>query len=490
MPVTRREFLTLSGLAAASALLTACVPGRALPGAPPPPAGPWPAGPDATWPALSRLTFGPRLDERAHAAAIGQDAWIEEQLAPESLADAEAEWRVRHFDTPGMDTSILFDVREETVRRELQQVTLLRAVYSRRQLYEIIVDFWSDHFSISTHKGTCAWLKTIDDRAVIRPQALGSFRDLLWASMHSPAMLVFLDNQENYKDGSNENYARELLELHTLGVGAGYTQQDVQEVARCLTGWTVDRGLFRGQFQFDAGRHDAGAKRVLGQAIPAGGGAQDGERVHALVLAHPALPHFIARKLVQRLVADDPPAALVAAAAATFTRTQGDIKAVLRTILHGAAFATAPPKIKRPLHYVAGALRQLAAETDAAPALLTALAAMGQPLFQWPRPDGFPDTAAAWQANLFPRWQFALALATGALPGVTIDLRALLRVAGPAGAATMAAVLDHFSTRLLGRPLPRPAVEALLPHLGQDTDDTGLQAAVAVLLAGPAYQWR
>ncbi len=175
--------------------------------------------------------------------------------------------RVRRFDTLVMDNSIIFGVQEENVRRELQQAALLRAIYSRRQLYEVMVDFWSDHFSISTLKGDCAWLKTIDDREVIRPHALGNFGELLWASMHSPAMLHYLDNQENHAGGPNENYARELLELHTLGVTAGYTQRDVQEVARGLTGWTVDDHLFRGQFRFTPEQHDDGAKTVLGHTI-------------------------------------------------------------------------------------------------------------------------------------------------------------------------------------------------------------------------------
>ena len=490
MPPTRREFLTLAGLATAAALLAGCMPGAPLaePSAP----APWPAGSDPAWAALNRLTFGPRPAERARVAAIGLDAWIEEQLAPAALPDAEAEWRVRRFDTLSMDTSVLLDVREENVRRELQQATLLRAVYSRRQLYEVMVEFWSDHFNISTLKGGCAPLKTIDDRAVIRPHALGTFRDLLAATMHSPAMLVYLDNQENHAGRPNENYARELMELHTLGVGSGYTQHDVQEVARCLTGWTVDEGLFRGQFRFAPETHDDGAKQVLGQAIAAGGGAGDGAHVCDLLLAHPALPGFIAHKLVRRLVADEPPPALVAAAATTFTRTRGDITAVLRTILHAGEFRAAPPKLKRPLPYVAGALRQLAAETDGGPALLDYLARMGQPLFQWAMPDGFPDATAAWTGNLLARWQFALALVSGTLPGTTVDLPALARAAGLANTGTLDATLDRFSTLLWGAP-PRgqaawPA--ALRDLLSRVDDATRLPAVVAVLLAAPQYQWR
>jgi uncharacterized protein (DUF1800 family) len=487
MQLTRRQFLTLSGVAAASALLASCSPARTLAGRVAGP-GPWPDGGDPAWRALSRLTFGPRADERERAAEIGLDAWIEEQLAPERIADVEATLRVRRFDTLAMDTSMIFGVREDTAIRELQQAALLRAIYSRRQLYEVMVDFWSDHFSISALKGDCAWLKSIDDREVVRPHALGNFGDLLWASMRSPAMLIYLDNQENHAGNPNENYARELLELHTLGVTGGYTQRDVQEVARCLTGWTVDDRLFRGRFRFVPDRHDDGAKTVLGQAIPAGEGERDAERVFELLMAHPATPRFVARKLARRLVADEPPETLVAAAAATFARTRGDITSVLRTILHSAEFAAAPPKLKRPLHYVAGALRQLDAETDGGPALLDSLAAMGQPLFQWPTPDGFPDHTVAWSGALLARWRLSLALAGNEIPGTTIDAPALV---GASGARTPAETFDRMGALLLGAaPVPalRNRVLAALSAAGGEDDMTA--AIAAAIVASPAYQWR
>jgi Protein of unknown function (DUF1800)/TAT (twin-arginine translocation) pathway signal sequence len=486
MQLTRRHFLTLSGVATASALLASCSPARTLAGRAEGP-GPWPVGGDPAWRALSRLTFGPRADERARAREIGLDAWIEEQLAPERIADVEARLRVRRFDTLTMDTSIVFGVKEENTRRELQQATLLRAVASQRQLYEIMVDFWSDHFSISALKGDCAWLKTIDDREVIRPHALGNFGDLLWASMRSPAMLIYLDNQENHAGRPNENYARELMELHTLGVTAGYTQRDVQEVARCLTGWTVDDQLYRGQFRFTPERHDDNAKTVLGQMIPPGGGARDAERVFDLLMAHPATPRFVAHKLVRRLVADESPAALVAAVAATFARTRGDIKAMLRTILHSAEFVAAPPKLKRPLHYVAGALRQLDAATDGGAALLDSLAAMGQPLFQWPTPDGFPDHIAAWDGALLARWRFALALARNEIPGAAIDVSSLVDASS---ARTPSAIFDRLGLLLLGA-APAPATrDQVLAALRTADGQDDATAMIAAIIASPAYQWR
>ncbi len=485
MQLTRRQFLAASGIAGAAALLAACSPARRLAGRADGP-GPWPEGDDAAWRALSRLTFGPRADERAHAATVGLDAWIEEQLAPDQIDDREVALRVRRFDTLSMDSSIVFGTREDTAIRELQQATLLRAVYSKRQLYEVMVEFWSDHFSISSLKGECAWLKTIDDRETIRPHALGSFGDLLWASMRSPAMLIYLDNQENHAGSPNENYARELMELHTLGVTAGYTQRDVQEVARCLTGWSVDARLRRGQFRFFAEQHDDGAKSVLGASIPAGGGAGDAERVFDLLMNHPATPGFIAAKLVRRLVSDDPPAALVGRAAATFARTRGDIAAVLRTILHSAEFAAAPPKLKRPLHLVAGALRQLDAETTGGRPLLAALAEMGQPLFQWPTPDGFPDRSAAWSGALLARWKFALALAQNAIPRTRIDLAAL---AAAAGDGAPAQVFDRLGALLLGS-APPPALRDQVLGALRSSGEVEPPAMIAAILASPAYQWR
>lgn len=496
MAPTRRKFLTVGGLAAAAALLSSCAPslsplldrGADLAGLvddsqPPPELAP--AGSYA-WRVLSRTTFGPRPAERARAAQIGVADWIEEQLAPESIADARCDVRLLPLETLHLDRSTLFDVHADAARGELQQAALLRAIHSRRQLYEVMVDFWSDHFSISTLKGTCAWLKTLDDREVIRPHAMGCFADLLRASMRSPAMLTFLDNVDNRAGRPNENYARELLELHTLGVDAGYSQHDVGEVARCLTGWCVDSGLWLGTYRFRADLHDDQPKQLLDIKIPAGAGAVDGDMVCEAILHHPALSRFLARKLARRFVADEPAPALVERAAAAFRASNGEIKPMLHTILVSPELASAPPKLKRPLDFVAGALRQLDAR-GGEQHTLDALARMGQPLFQWPSPDGFPDHAAAWSGNLLPRWQFALALAGGATGGPALDMQSL-----PAwrSAADMATLLDRLAMLLLNAPLPGTARDALGRELGPIVDEDSARAAVAVLLASPQYQWK
>lgn len=490
MSVSRRQFLTLSGISAASLALGACAPVRSVVnsarGGDASPISPF-TPTDETWRVLSRTTFAPRPDELAHATAIGLDAWLEEQLAPDTLDDLSCDLRTRGIDTLWMDTDLILIVRQDAVKQDLQQATLLRAIYSRRQLYQVMVEFWSDHFNISQDKLDCAWLKTIDDREVIRPHALGNFYDLLWASMHSPAMLHYLDNQENYSGSPNENYARELLELHSLGVDAGYTQQDVRGTARSLTGWGVNSKWRRGRFEFDPAQHDEDAKLVLGVSFPANGGQADGERLFDAIRAHPATPRFIAGKLIRRFVSDDPPAPLIEKTAQAFTVSRGDIKATLCTIFQSAEFRTTKGglKYKRPLHLVAGALRHLNVETDARSPLLGYLASMGQPLFQWAMPDGFPDRVAAWENNLLSRWQFALALASDEIRGTTVNWSQL-----QFDNSTLSEAFNSLSTLLLGNTLPKTALDALTQILGDIPQEKFTQVATAILISSPPYQWR
>lgn len=491
--LNRREFFKIAGGMVAATALAGCSPAQGLlPPLYPEPAT-WPAEPTtAAWRALNRITFGPRLEDRQRAAEIGLAAFIEEQLAPDTLADMPPgpylAWR--RLETLHLDAPDLFDGAEEAVTQELQKATLLRAIYSGRQLAEIMVDFWSNHFNIAQTKGDCAWLKTVDDREVIRPHALGNFKELLYASSHSPAMLIYLDNQENYAGNPNENYARELLELHTLGIEGGYTQKDVQELARCLTGWTVKDHFYRGQFEFQVNQHDDGPKQILDVSLPAGSKQAGGEQIIERLAAHPATARFIATKLVRRFIADRPPQALVQRAAQTFLQSQGDIKAVLRAILLSPDFLDEPAaghapslKLKRPLEFMASALRQLYAQTDTGPALLQYLAEMGQPLFQWPTPDGYPDYAEAWSGTLLARWRFALALAQGQIPGVQVDLPGLV-AAAPGEAPEQR--LAQLAALLLGQPLDLATARQLVQT--HQLDSEPLMAAT--LLGSPAFQWR
>ncbi len=488
--MNRRQFLAIGGIASASLVLGACAPARAIvqqargnDGALLLPT----RVTDETWHALSRMTFAPRADELVRAKELGLDAWTEEQLAPETLDDWDCELRTRGLDTLWMEPDLILNVRQDAAKQELQQATLLRAVYSRRQLYETVVEFWSDHFNIAQDKFDCAWLKTVDEREVIRKHAFGNFYEMLWASMRSPAMLHYLDNHENFSHAPNENYARELLELHSLGVEAGYTQRDVRETARALTGWTVNQSWRRGRFEFDAGIHDNAEKIVLGVHLPAHGGESDGQRVFDALGAHPALPKFIARKLARRFVADEPPASLVEKTARAFSESRGDIKTTLRAMLFSDEFRSAPPKYKRPLQLVAGALRQLKVETNARAALLRHLAKMGQPLHQWDMPDGFPDRAEAWQNNLLARWQFALALASDEIQGTRVNWAQLQNIAGD---GSLRDALRNFSLLLLGAELPKTNLDTLAEMFRRVPQEKNVPFALAVLIASPQYQWR
>jgi uncharacterized protein (DUF1800 family) len=450
--------------------------------------------PDAVFHLLVRAGYGPWPGEPDEVRARGCADWIEEQLHPEGIEDTACELRARRFESTHLPPGDAFEFKRPVILRELARATLLRAVYSRRRLKETMVGFWSDHLNVDTSKGACAWLKPTDDREVIRPHALGSFRELLRASATSPAMLVYLDGKENRVGAGggrpNENYARELMELHTLGVHGGYTQGDVMEAARALSGWHLREGKewHRGKVEFRAADHDDGEKTVLGKRIPSGGGEGDIDLLLGILCAHPATARFVAGKLCRRLVADDPPAALVERAAAAFRAADLDIRALVRTVLLSEEFAASRgAKVKRPLHFVVGALRGLAADTHAHPGLLDFLARLGQAAFQYPTPDGYPDEPEPWMGTLLWRWNFALSLATGRVPETRVDLASLVDAAG--GEASVKSPAD-LAPLFLGRTATAAERSAIGGHArgplsaGRDRFAEG----VGLLLASPAFQ--
>jgi uncharacterized protein (DUF1800 family) len=324
------------------------------------------------------------------------------------------------------------------VALDLSEAKLLRAIYNERQLAELLDDFWFNHFNVYLDKGADRYLVTGYERDAIRPHVLGKFRDLLEATAKSPAMLFYLDNWQSAgpdvrqgrpqaRRGLNENYARELMELHTLGVNGGYTQKDVTEVARCFTGWTIDRPLLGGPFFFDARRHDDGEKLVLGVVIPPGGGVLDGEKVLDILARRPATAHLVSRQLAQRFVADDPPQALVDRMADTFLKTDGDIRQVLETMLHSGEFWSVGAyrsKMKSPLEMAVSAVRAAGGKVDFAFALVNQVARMGQPLYRKMEPTGYSNSSTEWinTAGLVARMNFALQLAGDRLPGVKVDV--------------------------------------------------------------------
>jgi uncharacterized protein (DUF1800 family) len=493
--LSRRDFLRLSGWVAGTAAITACAPAYGRLSQIGVAGQMWPAAGETIFRKLGRMTYGPLPSERQQVVDHGLVAWIEAQLAPQTLDDTRAEIRLRPYDGLALEADVLADWERDTVVDQLRRATLVRRQYSRRQLYERMVEFWTDHFNIYAAKGDCWFLKVVDDREVVRAHALGNFGDLLLASAHSPAMLVYLDNQANEKAAPNENYSREVMELHTLGVASGYTQTDVMQLARCLTGWGVKRHFWRGKFTFDADQHAGGAKKVLGRVIQPGGEAE-AEQVLARLALHPATAQHLAAELVGRFIVDHPLVAapeLVATAADAFLESGGEIRSMLKTILlDGLARPDfeLPLKFKRPSDFVSSALRLLHVEGDGGPAVQGHLSAMGQGLFDWPTPDGPPDVEEAWTSNLLPRWSFALELAQDELKGSRASLPALLE---SVVASSPSEILTALSLLLLGRAPASEVANALsdgLSQSGADTPEEVTAIMAAGLLASPAFQWR
>jgi uncharacterized protein (DUF1800 family) len=405
---------------------------------------------------LNRLAFGPTVEDLRHVEAIGVDRYIDEQLYPQAIREPpELIQRLAMLDTLRLDPVRLFEIygpwrpfrggakpspeeakaqreRAKVIVQQAAEARILRATLSHRQLQEVMVDFWYNHFNVFAGKGLDhLWVGAYEEEA-IRPYALGRFRDLLLATAHHPAMLFYLDNVQNSAAGSqgplgkeaglNENYARELMELHTLGVDGGYTQADVITLARILTGWGLARPNLRlgagNPFMFDAARHDFSPKVFLGRRIRSSGEAE-GDEALTLLARMPATAHHIAFELAQYFVSDAPPPALVDRLAARFRETDGDIRAVLKTLFTSREFRdSAGKKYKTPYQFVLSATRAAGVEMRNPRPLLGALARLGMPAYGCQTPDGYKNTEAAW---LSPdatalRISFATAMAAGKLP--------------------------------------------------------------------------
>ena len=471
---------------------------------------------------LGRAGFGHRPGEINRLVAMGAAGWLEEQLSAEKRQSALKtpaflnaghaldtlkenpieEWRVNSLDIHQMeqdDPNELYCQDDGQLVRETGQAALLRATYSTHQLREMMADFWTNHFNLYALKGENRSLTPTDAERVIRPNALGSFETMLSASAHSPAMMTYLDNKENRSGVANENYAREILELHTLGVNSGYTQKDIQEVARCFTGWGVGGFTKRSDFEYEPKSHDEGAKFVpfLNLRIAPSGGQKDGEAVLKTLANHPTTARFLATKLCRRFLGDAPPD-LVRKASEAYLKadSQVSILALLRPILLDGLLnqEICKPIVKRPLDLVVSALRALNADTDGGEAMQRFLSDMGQPLYQWPMPDGFPEKASAWTSVLLPRWKFALALATNAIPGTKIDLESLFK---SRNATSSDARMRVLSEAILGKNLNANELKTfkgqLQAHLQRaaenevaDTVATG--ELTALFLSSPQFQ--
>jgi uncharacterized protein (DUF1800 family) len=410
---------------------------------------------------------------------------------------------------------------EQVVGDELMQAKLLRAIYSERQLDEVMTDFWFNHFNVFIGKGADRYLVTSYEREVIRPHALGKFEDLLVATAKSPAMLFYLDNWlsvgpdsdiargirrypnrpyarprrfppppprpnqakgKKRNGGLNENYGRELMELHTLGVNGGYTQQDVTEVARVLTGWTIDQPQKGGGFKYEERMHEPGTKIVLGHKIKEHGEKEGMEVLHILA-HHPSTAHFISTKLAMRFVSDDPPPALVDRMAQTFLKKNGDIREVLETMLKSPEFwseTTYRAKVKTPLEFVVSTIRATGADvTDALP-LARQLNQLGMPLYGMQPPTGYAMKEEAWvnSSALLGRMNFSLALMSGKIRGVQVDTDRLL--ATPPGTTTDSGqALAALESSLLAGTVSKQTHDAIVSELqNQAAGSSNVKAVV------------
>jgi uncharacterized protein (DUF1800 family) len=513
---------------------------------------------------LNRLGFGPAPGDIDRVRRIGLQKYIDGQLHPDTLADSRMAERLADLDTLTMSSRDLAQAYfvpalmerrriqeqaasqpsdtaaskremrtpaqmelmqgERKVFTDLAQQKILRAVYSERQLEQVMADFWFNHFNVFAGKGQTRAYLTEYERETIRPNVFAKFRTLLGAVAQSPAMLFYLDNWQSAAPegarttsaeigrrrngplgarrplrmpgpggaerppvppnrrarGLNENYARELMELHTLGVDGGYTQKDVQEVARAFTGWTIANPRQGGGFHFEPRMHDDGEKMVLGHRIKAGGGQRDAEEVLDILASHPSTARFIATKLARRFIADNPPPSIVDRAATRFRDTKGDIREVERTIVTSPEFfapAAYRAKVKTPFEFVVSALRATTAEMVNAMPVVQAMRDLGMPPYQCQPPTGYADRADAWvnTGALLNRMSFAVSLTSGRLRGI--------RSAAAADAASPDAAGDVIVTGVLAGDLA-PSTRATVAKA------SNAPQALALLLGSPEFQRR
>jgi len=489
---------------------------------------------------LNRLAYGPRPGEVERMAKAGVQDWIRTQLAsdrPDDRALARAEPRYAILDMNPRELAARY-VEEQRERKrekerketeeqprmegppsegrrlagELQQLAVIRGSAADFQLREVMVDFWTNHFNVNLQKGLDRALVPAYIEHTIRPNSLGRFEDLLIATAKSPAMLFYLDNAEsvapgaeppsrrrwgrfpsperkNQPKGINENYARELLELHTLGVDGGYTQQDVINVARILTGWGIARANQIGGFEFHDWAHDEGEKVVLGVRFPAGHGMDEGVRLLKLLANHPATMHHVSWKLCARLVSDEPPDGCVDEAVAAWERSHGEIRQVLLAIVQSPEFwapVARRSKIKTPLEFTLSAMRAIGAEPDTTPRVAQAIARLGQPLYLQASPAGYPESQEEWvnSGALLQRMNLAVALAGGSMPGTTVDLDRLTPVTPDYGR-----LLDAIDQALFAGTMSSRTREAIATELKDEADpERGRALAVGLALGSPEFQ--
>lgn len=437
-----------------------------------------------------RITFGLTPFETQRALKLGFKGYLETQLNDAALDNSAVENVVAaNWPMVNQTSAQLVQANQSTIYQQLVDATIYRQVNSPRQLRERMVEFWNDHFTIYFTK--VGYLQVADHRDVIRANALGNFGTLLKASAHSPAMLAYLDNNVNRNGSPNQNYAREIMELHSLGVNGGYTQTDVAELSRCLTGWTLNA---QGAFTFNASLHDFNAKTVLGVTIPqratnSGQGQQDMESMLDVLIAHPSTATFIATKLLKFFLRPDPSAAQIAAVANAYTQTSGDIKAMLRVVFTESWLTAAPARHKRPYHLMISALRGSGASIPASATVLSTprsmLTSMGHVMFDWETPDGYPDRVEYWAGNVLPRWNAMSTIANSAAGQIIVSDAVFTRFG-----STAAAIVDTIDAMAFGGEMNTTTRDELTTYLTAGTiNATRVRETLALALSSSAYQW-
>ena len=446
---------------------------------------------------LGRASFGVTPGMIVDLNARGWRGWLDWQLEPDLIDDSELEAELLPFDWLGQSVVEMWNHPTKSGREigyEARAVRLIRAIYSKRQLFERVVEFWTDHFNVFGSADDLWLLKIVDDEEVIRRHALGSFRDLLQASGKSAAMLQYLDNDTNVVGAAQENYAREVMELHTLGVDGPYTEMDVRELARCLTGrgyWKlIESQTLYGEYRYRPDKHDTDAKQVLGIDIPPGGEESDADTILDFLASHPSTIDFVTTKLAKWFLGYNPPMVAIDAAKATWVATDGNIKEIVRTLLNPRfLMRSAPwkyPKLKRPIHWVASLFRTTGVTIGNPVGAVLGIASLGHTSFDWEPPTGFPDTEEAWSSLLIWRWNYATRFSQGLDPSLnhTIDdLRALL---GNANISDWVPLLSSLMMVGTMREEDVQDIQTYLTGLGVPSDDA-VAEAFQLVASSPSF---
>ena len=477
---TRRSLFTAGGIA--TALLGLAAEGRSQVG---------PADITSTELRLiNRMTYGPTEEELGLMETLGYNGYRDRYLKDTDIDDTALENSIKaQFPRLSKKPYQLYNFEDDWYTQfHLVEASIQRMAFSKRQLHAKMCEFWRDHFNVTSAK-VPGWL-LVDFDKQIRTYALGKFPDILkYVAVHQ-AELVFLDNTENFGSMGNVNFARELLELMSMGVNGGYTPSDIRAVQRCFSGWTYlwqPGGPGHGIAMFNEWAHDYNSKTVLGVKIPAGGGKTDGDKVLKILGTHPSTARFISTKLAKYFLSYEPDVAVIDAMTAKYQATGGDIREMLKVLFQQPNVAAATPKYKRPLHLMVGGLRQMKGVMvgDQWSFVYEHLGGAGHIPWTWSFPDGFPDKLAFWSGLILPRWNFGLMLPQSYVWNLNIDIPSLI-----SGAGNATAIVNRIDALLFGNALKTKDRGTLKTFLSVDpTNEYRVKATFALALTFPSYQW-